>query len=168
MPVRCHLEPYGKGGKLVWMPRTAGTGKLQQKQALSMFVTLVVHPDLDKFSGPCPRCSKFYLKKSAKQKVYCSQRCGKDRNALQATRKRREKEHRDKLKRAGAAIEKWRPSLAWQNWKRFVESETGLTRRFLRRPLNKGELAPPLALKRRNLDSAHESRVPSKGTPFSD
>jgi hypothetical protein len=80
----CLLEPKGKGGKFIWMPRTAGKGKLQGKQAaLSMFVTLIVHPELDRFAGPCPRCSNYYLKNSARQKVYCSRTCGAYKNALQ-------------------------------------------------------------------------------------
>ena len=140
----CYLEPYGKGGKLVWMPRTAGKGELGGKwAAISMFVTLVVHPQLDKFAGPCSRCSKFYLKNSARQKVYCSRSCGARQNALQANRKRRAKQHHDKLVRAQIALETWRPSAALRDWKTFVAAKTGLTSRFLTRAVNNGQLIPP-------------------------
>src|SRR5271170_792454 len=96
-PSICLLEPRGKGGKLLWMPRTAGKGKLQGKSAaLSMFVTLVVHPELNRFAErPCARCGNYFLKKSARQKVYCSQKCGVYQNAVLATRRRRLKEHND-------------------------------------------------------------------------
>lgn len=143
-PFICYVEPQGKGGMLIWMPKTAGKGDLGGGEAaLSMFVTLIIHPELDKFAGPCARCSKFYLKNSARQKVYCSRRCGAYRNALLATRRRREKEHRDWLEKASKAIAAWTPSRAWQDWKRYVTAKTGLTGRFLTRAVNNGELVPP-------------------------
>jgi hypothetical protein len=141
----CLLEPSGKGGKLIWMPRNAGKGKLRGRQAaLSMFVTLVVHPELDKFaSRPCTRCGNYFLKNSTRQKVYCSRRCGAYQNALLATREQRTKEHHKKLEKARTAIAAWKPSPAWRDWKRFVTAQTQLTAKFLTRAVNEGELMPP-------------------------
>jgi hypothetical protein len=108
-----------------------------------MFQSLMLHPMLGKFAGPCPRCGKFYLAKSVRQKVYCSRKCGAAGNAVISTRKRREREHQEKLVKATLAIKAWKSTPARRDWKRWVSGETQLTPRFLSRALNKGALAPP-------------------------
>ena len=98
----------------------------------------------DKLAGPCARCGRYYLKKRASQKVYCSRRCGNATTADARTRERLAREHADKLRRSQAAMQKWTTTRTKDDWKVFVSKrEPDITPKFLTRAVNKGELKPP-------------------------
>lgn len=144
-PGQLFLVPTaGIGGKLMPLPREAGRGPLKGKRAArTLFTTLVIHPLLAKFGGPCARCHKYYLKKKLSQKVYCSRQCGSAATAMGRTTERRREKHEQDLQRARQAARRW-TSRASESWKEFVSKETELTVRWISRAVNKGELqAPP-------------------------
>jgi hypothetical protein len=112
------------------------------KEALRWFLELLLNPEREKLAGPCPRCSNYYIRRSARNKVYCSRSCGTRATALAATKKRRDEEHADKLKRADERIRKWEKSPKC-DWKAFVSERGDISVKFLTRAVNNGELRPP-------------------------
>lgn len=152
-------RPLGTGAHLVLQPNWQHIleHKLTPKQADRMrperYAALLFHvgtlnPEWDKIAGPCARCKRYYLKKRASQKVYCSRRCGNAATAVVRTRERLAREHADKLRRAGDAAQKWakewRQSRTRKDWKQRVsEIEPDITTKFLTRAVNKGELKTP-------------------------
>jgi hypothetical protein len=111
--------------------------------AMALFHLLTINPGCGKIAGPCPRCDRYYIKKRASQKVYCSRRCGNAATAVVRTRERIASERREKLARAKAALKKWERATTRQDWKEWVAKKTGIDPRFLTRAKNKGDLVPP-------------------------
>ena len=112
--------------------------------ALTLFHLLTVTPGCEKIAGPCARagCDRYYIKKRASQKVYCSRKCGNAATAVARTKERIEHERKDKIKRAKAAMKKWKSSATRQDWKHWVAEKTEIDPRFLTRAVNKRELVP--------------------------
>jgi hypothetical protein len=114
------------------------------KEALRLFIELLLNPACDKLSGPCPRCRNYYICRSARNKVYCSRSCGTRATALAATRKRREQEHVSKLLRATVAAGEWSTTRTSKEWKTWVSRRhPEITVRFLTRAVNNGQLESP-------------------------
>jgi hypothetical protein len=115
--------------------------------ARETFMRLLFNELRDYLAGPCQRkqCDKYWLRKRARVTAYCSRRCCQLASATKYTRDRLEAEHKDKLKRAKAAIQTWRTARKVRDdWKTFVsKQEPDITPKFLTRAVNKGELKPP-------------------------
>jgi hypothetical protein len=110
---------------------------------LLIFVELLLNPQWEKLGGPCDRCRKYYIKKTARQKAYCSRSCGTAATARQTTLKRRAERHTDKLRRAAEAAQRWGTSASKLNWKEWVsKQQPDITPKWLTRAVNKGELQP--------------------------
>jgi hypothetical protein len=107
------------------------------------FGFFTLNPHCEELAGPCARCDRYYIKKRASQKVYCSRRCGNAATAVVRTRERIADERADKLTRAKAAMKKWKPAATRQDWKTWVAGKTGIDQRFLTRAVTKGDLVPP-------------------------
>lgn len=107
--------------------------------AALLFHVGTLNPEWDKLAGPCARCGRYYVKKRASQKVYCSRRCGNAATAVERTRERIKAERRDKIDRAKMAMKEWKRAKTLQDWKRWVSQKTGIDLRFLTRNF-KGEL----------------------------
>jgi hypothetical protein len=124
--------------------RAGGPGMRPERYAALLFHVWTLNPEWDKLAGPCARCGRYYLKKRASQKVYCSRRCGNATTAVARTRERLAREHADKLRRSQAAMQKWTTTRTKDDWKVFVSKrEPDITPKFLTRAVNKGELKPP-------------------------
>ena len=142
------LQPSVEIQALSAMPELRGVKERAELLAALRFHVGTLNPEWDKLAGPCARCGRYYLKKRASQKVYCSRRCGNAATATKRTRQRLDKEHADKLRRAAAAGQKWvkerQQSRTRKDWKQRVsEIEPGITPKFLTRAVNKGELKAP-------------------------
>jgi hypothetical protein len=140
------LMPTEDGnGYLGWEPMGFGNQLGVADFALRYFLHLVVHPQWQKFGGPCqrPGCGRYYVKKRKSQKVYCSGKCGHATTASTLTRQRRAEEHADKLSRAQKRVTKCpiRRNTDWKRWLSEVEPDLSVS--FLTRAVNKGELRPP-------------------------
>lgn len=104
-----------------------------ERFAALLFHVGTLNPEWDKLAGPCARCGRYYLKKRASQKVYCSRKCGNAATALIRTSKRIKDERKDKIDRAKAAMKEWKRTKNKQDWKRWVSQKTGIDLRFLTR-----------------------------------
>ncbi len=113
-------------------------------RALQMFMSLILNPCWDRLGGPCARCGRYYLKKTIRQKVYCSRSCGSLATARKSTLRGRAVEHNDKLRRAVEAMRQWSTARTKLDWKQWVSiKEPGISQKFLTRAVNKGELKAP-------------------------
>ena len=141
-----HLVPTQNGhGWLIWMPTPEPCEIASwQDEALAQFMALIVNPQWFKLGGPCLRCDKYYVKKTSRQKTYCSRRCGLIETATAATRKRRERERVRKLGQAQAVADHWVTIRTRVHWKDWVSARTKLTTKWLTRAVNKGDLKPPV------------------------
>ena len=121
-------------------------GRTPYEEALRFFVWLITNPVCDKLAGPCARCGNYYIRGSAANKLYCSRSCGTRATALAATRKRRDEDRADKLRRAAEEIRKWElkpPTKKEGYWKAVVSKRGDISVKFLTRAVNNGELKPP-------------------------
>lgn len=117
-------------------------------EALRLFIEFLLNPECGKLAGPCPRCDHYYIRRSVRNNKYCSRSCGTRATALNATRKRREEDHADKIRRAALSAEKWttmRTRLDWKQWTSRKEPEISV--KFLTRAVNNGDLKPPTTKK---------------------
>lgn len=132
---RCHLQ---LGPRFKW-----DTGP-PEKRARMLFGRLLLVPECEKLAGPCPRCGRYFIKKTLKQKLYCSRSCGSRESAEVATYKRREEEHAEKLTRAMKTTALWNPRRSRQSWKEWVSSRhPDITPKWLTRAVHRGELTDP-------------------------
>jgi hypothetical protein len=130
------------GKERVWLPNVA-LKPTPEAEAIMLFHLLTINPLCEKLAGPCPRCDRYYIKKRASQKVYCSRRCGNAATAAARTSERLADERKQKLARASLAMKRWKPTTTGRDWKVWVASKTGIDPRFLTRAVNKGDLVPP-------------------------
>lgn len=129
-------------GKLIMQ----GIHKEPYWRARELLTVLVNHPQQDKLAGPCPRCGRYFVKKTAKQKVYCSRNCGTGASAAISTRKRRQQERAEKLFRAVQSNAQWSTSRSPKSWKDFVAAQhPDITPKWLTRAVRRGELKEPNA-----------------------
>lgn len=143
---RTILIPTNTGrGHLLWLPTLPNFHVHSWKhQALAHFMDLIVNPQWHKLGGPCERCRKYYVKKTFRQKTYCSRRCGSVMTAAITTRKRREDQRTHKLWRAQEAANGWTTIPTRNPWKVWVSARTGITVKWLTRAANRGDLREPL------------------------
>jgi len=118
--------------------------------ARARFMMITLSPDWNKFGGPCPRCDKYFIRKTAKQSVYCSHRCASQDTAIKRTTEVRRKRHAHKLDVAKEAIAKWKKLSSQyrtrQGWKEYVagyDPDAEITTRFLTRAVNQNALQAP-------------------------
>lgn len=132
------------GEQRVWLKGVDDKRRLTPEvEAMTLFHLLAVAPGCEKIAGPCLRCGRYYIKKRASQKVYCSRRCGNAATAVVRTRERIADERKEKLVRAKAAMKKWKSTATRQDWKHWVAQKTEIDLRFLTRAVTKGDLVPP-------------------------
>lgn len=142
MPKR--LIPVPGGGATIWWNSRPDMDP--RGEALRWFVEFLINPDCRKLAGPCDRCGRYYIRKSARNKRYCSRSCGTKATAIAATKRARTAEHQRKLERARKAIREYakaRTKVDWKHWVALKEREEGITPKFLTRAVNNGELQVP-------------------------
>lgn len=142
---RTQFYPMHDGrGHLDWMPEIPSTAESSySKQALQDFMILITNPLWELLGGPCVRCGEYYLRKVKRQKIYCSRNCASEATAVAATRRQRQQEHTDKIRRAQSAVNKWTKVNSRLGWKDWVSNETGYTVRWITRAANKKDLMTP-------------------------
>jgi hypothetical protein len=130
--------------RLLMFPTCPGVDKQSAEDvAHTLFAALTLNPECDLLAGPCARCTAYYIKKTRRQKIYCSQRCGSAATALPAVRKKRADEHARKVKAVQAVVSRLRPTSSERTWKEWVSKHADVTVKWLSRAANKGELSLP-------------------------
>jgi hypothetical protein len=78
----------GGRGYLEWLPIvTDAAYHSPQDQAFELFMTLITNPQWELLGGPCRRCSDYYLKKTKRQRAYCSRTCSSTATAVSTMRR---------------------------------------------------------------------------------
>jgi len=94
--------------------------------------------------GKCSRCRRYFIRSVRQNGMYCSRKCATHMTALISTKARRQREHSMKLERSHKALVRiGQRSKLPKNWKELAAKKAGVTRQWLTRAINKGELLPP-------------------------
>jgi hypothetical protein len=144
--IRARLVPTKMAcGQLVYstVPESTKRGWNPVAIALGLFLNFLLNPLNVRLGGPCVRCGKYYVKKTKRQKVYCSQRCGPLHTAFASNRKRRRLEHESKLRAARESISGFAHANTKMTWREWVSKNTGLSKTFLTRAVSSGNLQCP-------------------------
>ena len=142
---RAHLIPTKTPrAKLVYLtvPENLPPGDIQAI-ALGLFFDFLLNPFNEKLGGPCAHCHKFYIKKTKRQTVYCSKKCGLKHTSQAVIRKHRQDEQERKLKRAKRFSEKWADARTSKGWKQWVSEASNISKNWLTRTVKSGELIEP-------------------------
>jgi hypothetical protein len=118
--------------------------------ARARFMMITLSPDWNKFGGPCRRCDKYFIRKTAKQSVYCSHRCASQDTAIKRTAEVRREQRLHKLNAAKEAIIEWeklckrgRVKKGWKEWVAAYNPHAEITTRFLTHAVNQSALQAP-------------------------
>lgn len=111
--------------------------------AMGLFFGFLINPLNERLGGPCKHCGKYYVKKTKRQVVYCSQRCGLKHTSQSVLRKQRQQERQARLKAAERSAARWANSKTSNDWKSWVSKETTISKNFLTRAVQYGELIEP-------------------------
>lgn len=112
--------------------------------ALGLFFDFLLNPYNQKLGGPCKHCNAYYLKKTKRQNVYCSKRCGLRHTSQTAIREQRGLEHMRTLERAKEFGEMWAKTKTSKSWKEWVSARALISKHWLTRAVRRGELSTPL------------------------
>lgn len=112
--------------------------------ALGLFLSFLLNPYNDHLSGPCAYCRKYYVRKTKRQKVYCSETCGKRNTARKTNRNRRKREHLENLEIAKRSALQWEVTKTKDDWKEWVSNRTLLSKNWLTRAVKNKELLEPI------------------------
>jgi hypothetical protein len=119
-------------------PKEAQSLLRAEREDYLLFLALTLG-DWQHLGGPCGRCGRWYIKKRISQKTYCQRRCATAATAIATTKQQRKLAHARLLEQAQRALQRWRPNTRLDP-KGFASRETGLTRKWLTRAINRGEL----------------------------
>ena|SRR5271165_1052015 len=145
--VRAHLEPTkGSHAHLSYLdgPDTDLPLSDPLEPALGIFFLFLLNPHNVKLGGPCKHCGKYYVKRTTRQKVYCSKRCGLKHTSQAFIRKQRELEHQKTLHKANHYSAKWSKTNTRKGWKDWVSDNALISKHFLTRAVKNGELLEPV------------------------
>jgi uncharacterized Zn finger protein (UPF0148 family) len=150
------LEPLVRCGETRFYPVRGGRGHLDwspvvrealphcyDRQALKDFMILIANPKWKMLGGPCKRCGSYFLKTTKRKKIYCSRSCGAKQTAHEAVKRRREKEHSEKLVLAAKAGREWGEKKRRETWMEWVSREARVSDRWITRAVNRRELRKP-------------------------
>jgi hypothetical protein len=145
------LFPAPTGGASLWVAPSLRQPEPEPGRdfALQLFVNFLTHRSCQRLGGPCPRCGRYYIRRTVRQRVYCSRKCAKDTTAVAATTKRLQAKKAADLQCAANAVAEWETTRRRQDWKRFVKARCRLSFHFLTRAVNEGTLQPPARPDRR-------------------
>jgi hypothetical protein len=131
----------GSGGaSLIESPNPGNT---PSQEAVRFFLMLILNPEWERLAGPCARCGKYYIRGTALNKLYCSRSCGTRATALAATKRKREVERAEKLHTVAKLCQQWSTTRTKKDWKSWICEREYVTKTFLTRAVNKGELEVP-------------------------
>jgi len=138
--------PMDQASAHIYLRPTKPFHNTKHQLAVAMFAVLTLNPNCEQLAGPCAhsRCGKYFIRKGKRRTNYCSRLCCQRASAIRHTKRRLEEERKDKLKRARAAIQKWRTARTNYDWRTSVcKQEPDLTSKFLTQAVTRGDLVEP-------------------------
>jgi hypothetical protein len=114
-----------------------------------------------KLGGPCKSCGKYFIKKTAHKKIYCSHACASKASAIASNSRIRDGVYNNKLERVKKWISKYERANPSQNWKQWIAERQWVSDRavgdgdagsvtitWLTQAVNRGRLKPPTVPRR--------------------
>jgi hypothetical protein len=140
-PPRLVSRTSGKAGLML----DGFPGITPHEEALRFFVMLITNSEWDKLAGPCLRCGQYYIRRTRRNKCYCSRSCGTSATAIAATRKRRARDQQEKLRNVERLAGRWASAHTKKDWVSWVLERThDITRNWITRAVKTGNLKPPV------------------------
>jgi hypothetical protein len=142
---RVNLIPTGTGrAQLMWFTLPVETNKPDSSSlAYGHFISFLLNPENRKLAGPCKKCDRYYIKKTKRRVVFCTDTCGSQYTSREWNRSRANEDQARKLQRAQRCLLQWANTKTRMTWKDFVHRETTISKNFLTRVEKRGLLVPP-------------------------
>lgn len=145
------LEPTKNGVvRLRWVKGSKPSGDLgshwkSDRDAVRLFIMLILNSQWMKLEGPCDRCKRYYIRKRIANKLYCSLKCRRSGYAIEATKKSRIAERKDKLCVAKELSGVWIKTNTRIDWKHWIAKKSNgyLSTRWITRAVSKRDLIKP-------------------------
>jgi Family of unknown function (DUF6076) len=165
-----YLPSNGQRAHLALFPEIGHDDDTPRNRAILSFALFTLIPEHDRLAV-CPHCGKYFVRETARRKIYCRPECGSAVATGRATGQNRREDYEDKLDLAFRAIqeferlpEKRRAKLNWKEWvvtrartltprqrttrkgkprERKKTRDLELTVKWLSRVVNAGALQPP-------------------------
>jgi hypothetical protein len=112
-----------------------------RRDALTLFIRLVQHPDHTRL-GKCLRCEAYFFGRLGQKCCPRPRRCGSQRAAIEATKRRWHRERAEKLEAARVACAEWESLKRRTPWNGWVAKRANVTQKWLTRAINRGDLKP--------------------------
>ena len=136
----------GKAKIILFPAFSEGPGFTFKLSVYDFFLNFLIDSSCDRLGGPCARCGVYYVKRSVRERVYCSKLCGARETSRLRNEKSRHLLHKKRLARANHYISKW---LADNNHKldckAWVHKAARLSKHWLTSAEKSGALAFPVA-----------------------
>jgi hypothetical protein len=121
--------------------------------AFGLFFHFLLNPYNKKLGGPCRHCGKYYVKKTERQTVYCSQHCGRKYTSKISVQQHRQQQHLETIEAANRYLAKWALTSTRKGWKEWVSDNALISQHWLSRYERNGELIVPV----KSIRSKHRS-----------
>ena len=143
---RPHFTPTpGSTARLAYLAAVEYSEHTSAREiAVELFLRFLLNPYNEKLGGPCKYCDKYFVKKTKRQTVYCSELCGQrftSRKALEDSRKR---ETARKIKETKQSIIEWLDKGEGKEWKVWVSRRTRITKNWLTRATKNDLIKEPV------------------------
>lgn len=114
--------------------------------ANGVFFWFALHPESWRLAGPCRRkgCGRYFIRKTAHTRDYCSARCASNDSSLAIMRAKRAAKRAEQVRAVEAAIGKYNRQRRRGDWRAYVETETGITPRTLDGWVKAGFIEAPI------------------------
>ncbi len=108
-----------------------------------LFANLLINPLAGSILR-CDRCKRYFVPVRYPNKKFCSRKCALRSSALKSTKALRAAQRAEKLEACKAALAGYRKIKAPRDdWKTFVQRKANVSKTWLTRIVNSGELFPP-------------------------
>jgi hypothetical protein len=111
--------------------------------AIGLFLGFLFNPYSHMLAGPCKECDQYYVRKTIRQIVYCSSKCGRKHTSRESNRVRAQTQRAKDIKLAQNALNSWCQDSHKEGWKDYVHRKTRVSKNLLTRTFKSGELVAP-------------------------
>lgn len=122
--------PFNSGTfRIQWqpIPIMVPLGAPECTEAEGFFQHFILNKLYQQLAGPCRRrgCGRYFLRRTAHPKVYCTARCASMDTAVKAMKEGRKERHKILIQAAKVAVDQWKRRRIKRDWKVWVVDRIG-------------------------------------------